>query len=392
METEEVSERYITPCFVEGLDAYDGETDLEYEKNMISNKFVVKLCLEYEFIINLEEDDVEPGVIFRRLFLRLTKGIVDFGNGILTIYPDLITFNDDSDDELDALLASIDVSDLPPLDISDIPSFVCKMGKITRNKNQPPKNYKMSYNGERPSLTINRPLTQEELFREDVLLDKLKLDGELEVEEEIVGEEFIRSYKAIKEKNDPGVFLLPIRGPMGRLLDVLCQVGVTTILASFLLLDIPVDRDVLIDVGRSFWHTCGAIMNTIKGTTSTFDGIVHQKFYVANVRNAHTESDSNDDEEYCLKRDDMRKPIYGPNHAKYLSCNDPMDRALALQEALNPFKNICICSPCIVDWNVLNTLGCAEAIEEMLKIKVYEMGGKEEIFTSEAWRRAFDIN
>ncbi|GJW14211.1 hypothetical protein Tco_0018344 [Tanacetum coccineum] len=28
----------------------------------------------------------------------------------------------------------------------------------------------------------------------------------------------------------------------------------------------------------------------------------------------------------------------------------------------------------------------------MLKIKVYEIGGKEEIFTSEAWRRAFDIN
>ncbi|GJR79894.1 hypothetical protein Tco_0150679 [Tanacetum coccineum] len=35
-----------------------------------------------------EEDDVEPGVIFGRSFLRLTKGIVDFGNGILTIYPE----------------------------------------------------------------------------------------------------------------------------------------------------------------------------------------------------------------------------------------------------------------------------------------------------------------
>ncbi|GKA88704.1 hypothetical protein Tco_0810468 [Tanacetum coccineum] len=62
METEEVCEHYITPCFVEGLDAYDGVTDLE-----------------------------------------ITKAIVDFGSGILTIYPDLIIFNDDSDDELDAL-------------------------------------------------------------------------------------------------------------------------------------------------------------------------------------------------------------------------------------------------------------------------------------------------
>ncbi|GJV69384.1 hypothetical protein Tco_1484893 [Tanacetum coccineum] len=239
METEEVSERYITPFFVEGLDTYDGETDLEYEKNMISNEFAVKLCLEYEvkkdekvvkrellidlkgelyfvkFIINLEEDDVKPWVIFGRLFLIFTKGIVDFGNGIFTIYPDVNTFNDDSDDEFDALLASIDGSDLPPLDITDILPFVCKIGKSTRNEKQTSKNYKMSYNGEEPSLTINRPLTREELSREElekdlyerililsekspiietlkysdqhkklldsVLLDKLKLVGELKV-------------------------------------------------------------------------------------------------------------------------------------------------------------------------------------------------------------------
>ncbi|GKD96868.1 hypothetical protein Tco_1380765 [Tanacetum coccineum] len=102
METEEVCEWYITPCFVEGLDAYDGITDLEYEKNMISNEFTVKLRLPYElrkndervvsrevlvalkgelyfvsFIINLEEDDIKLGVIFGRSFFRLTKGIVD---------------------------------------------------------------------------------------------------------------------------------------------------------------------------------------------------------------------------------------------------------------------------------------------------------------------------
>ncbi|GJX76215.1 hypothetical protein Tco_0323026 [Tanacetum coccineum] len=37
-------------------------------------------------------------------------------------------------------------------------------------------------------------------------------------------------------------------------------------------------------------------------------------------------------------------------------------------------------------------MGCAEEIEAMLEIKVYEMGGEEDIFNSEAWRRAFDIN
>ncbi|GJV51111.1 hypothetical protein Tco_1446852 [Tanacetum coccineum] len=138
---------------------------------MISNEFAVKLCLEYEekngekvvkkellvalrgelyFFINPEEDDVEPGVVFVRLVLRLTKGIIDFGNRILTIYPYLISFNDDLDDELDALLASIDVSDLPPLDITDILPFMCSMGKSAGNKKQPLRNYKMSYNGALP--------------------------------------------------------------------------------------------------------------------------------------------------------------------------------------------------------------------------------------------------
>nr|GFB40348.1 hypothetical protein [Tanacetum cinerariifolium] len=32
METEEVSERYATPCFVNGLDVYDGEINLEQDK------------------------------------------------------------------------------------------------------------------------------------------------------------------------------------------------------------------------------------------------------------------------------------------------------------------------------------------------------------------------
>ncbi|GJT85600.1 hypothetical protein Tco_1067317 [Tanacetum coccineum] len=39
-----------------------------------------------------------------------------------------------------------------------------------------------------------------------------------------------------------------------------------------------------------------------------------------------------------------------------------------------------------------NNMGCAEEIENILKIKVYKADSQEEIFSSEAWRRAFDIN
>nr|GFA83307.1 hypothetical protein [Tanacetum cinerariifolium] len=92
METYEISECYIAPCFVNGLEAYDGKVNLEFDKNLISNEFAVELCLDYEvkkvkilvkkelivalkgelylvkFIINPEEDDFEHGVILGRSF------------------------------------------------------------------------------------------------------------------------------------------------------------------------------------------------------------------------------------------------------------------------------------------------------------------------------------
>ncbi|GJW29975.1 reverse transcriptase domain-containing protein [Tanacetum coccineum] len=423
IESEEVCERYITPCFVEGLDDFDGVTDLEYEKNLLLNEFVVKLGFTYvvikngdkvvdqkllvslkgelyfiDFIVNPKEDDVEPCVIFGQYFLKHAKAIIDFRNGILTIWPKSITFDLD-DDELDALLASINIDELPPIDITNFPPFVCKMGKGLRNKKNPTKTYyKMTYDGEGPLLTVIRPKTQVELTKEEleedlyeiimwlnekrpiietlkygdkhkmfldsVLLDKLKLDGEFELEEEIVGEQVIREYKAIKEKEDLGCFVLHIRlegkydfhalvdmgsninmtpyriyelldkekvkpridkvtmldhsnaETMGSLLNVLCQVGVTTVLTNFMLLDVPVNRDVPIIVGRSF--------------------------IVAKVRNVHEESDSDDKEDYSIKRDDFGRPFYGPHRPPYLDYEDVMDRALAQQDYLYPFRKVCV--------------------------------------------------
>ncbi|GKA19996.1 reverse transcriptase domain-containing protein [Tanacetum coccineum] len=157
-------------------------------------------------------------------------------------------------------------------------------------------------------------------------MDKLKLNEEVEEDEEEAAKEVIRNYKTLREKNDPRVFVLPIRiegkynthaladtgsninilpyriyvkirkgeakarankikmldhlkaEPIGILRDVLFQIGVTTILARFLILDIPMDKDVPIVMGRSFLYTCVGIINTIKGTTSTFDDVCHQNF------------------------------------------------------------------------------------------------------------------
>ncbi|GJV56182.1 hypothetical protein Tco_1457187 [Tanacetum coccineum] len=196
MEMEEISERYIASCFINGLEAYDEEINLETDMNLISNKFAVKLCLEHKvkngdnvvkkelivtlrgeiyfvkFIINPEEEDIEPGVVLGRSFLRLTKGIADFGNRIITIYPDLDPFLDDSNkyddlgDDWDVILEGIDFDDIPELEGIDVPPYVCKMGKSSRNNRKPCGNYKMTYSDKGPSLTVNKQLTPEEMTQE----------------------------------------------------------------------------------------------------------------------------------------------------------------------------------------------------------------------------------
>ncbi|GJX59574.1 hypothetical protein Tco_0290964 [Tanacetum coccineum] len=154
MDTKEVNDRFMAPCFVNGLEAYDCEINLGVEENMISNEYAVKLCLEHEvkrgnkvvkkelivalrgeiyfvkFIINPEEDDVKPGVIFGRSFLCMTKAITDFGVGTVIIYPDIDPFleeteeeeknNDDWDHFLDFNIDDVPVlgeEGLPPFDI-----------------------------------------------------------------------------------------------------------------------------------------------------------------------------------------------------------------------------------------------------------------------------------
>nr|GFA06790.1 hypothetical protein [Tanacetum cinerariifolium] len=152
MDIEEISERFVALCFVNGLEAYVGEINLGVEENMISNEFTVKLCLDLEvkrrnnvdkkeltvalsgeiyfmkFIVNLKEDDVKQ-VVFGRLFLHLTKAITYFMTGTVIIYlePD---------------------------------SFL--IGKSSGNKRKQLENYKMTYSDIGPSMSLGEPLTQEE--------------------------------------------------------------------------------------------------------------------------------------------------------------------------------------------------------------------------------------
>ena len=55
----------------------------------------------------------------------------------------------------------------------------------------------------------------------------------------------------------------------------------------------------------------GGIINTRERITSTFDGISHQSFRAAKAFMNTEESDSDDEEDYIIKRNKFGAPIYG---------------------------------------------------------------------------------
>ncbi|GJW52029.1 DNA-directed DNA polymerase [Tanacetum coccineum] len=397
---------------------------LEYQDTAVSKGKEVINGLSF---YRMETDEITERVTLGRSFLRLSRGIVDFGNGVITIYHELDPFEDDfektgkSSDDWDQLL-DFNFDDVPK-SREELSPFICKMGKSNRTKKRAMETFNLFYHDVGPSAPVGRHLTQEESEKEELAIrisqryalleeerhvietmayndkykmildeiwkDKVELDGKTMKEDE----EAVKRIKgeALKEKEDPGAFIFPIRlegkvnenaladtgsdintmpyrifetigredmkkvdrgitmidhtqaEAMGKLSNVLCQVGVTTIIAKFIILDIPIDRDAPIVVGRGFLRTMGSLLNTSERIFSTFDGVCHQTFRAARFDVLRTaESDTDDEEEYVIKRNKFGAPIYGPRPAPYLNCANLEDQSSAIQAVTNPFRKISV--------------------------------------------------
>nr|GEU38040.1 copia protein [Tanacetum cinerariifolium] len=401
IETEEASYRYVAPCFINRLKAYDGEINLGKEENMISNEFAVKCCVDHEvkyghkvvkkeliialigeiysvkFVINPEKEDVIPGVVLGRSFMHLTKGIADFRNAIITIYPEFDPFLNSSgetektDADWDLLLDDLDFGDILEIKGVKILPFVCKIGKNSRNKRKQLEKYQLIYSDMGPSLSTEKLLTREEAAREALAIDiciifsipkeerPMKLDGKMKKEEEeaiikVKGEELI-------EKEDPRTFVIPIR------------------------IEAKINLNALANTGSDI-------------------NVMPYRVYKELAREEHEDWKPEYTGNYCKKEEGD-----GQWHAE-ISLIDPDGNVLweHMTIKLDPhdpnaldntrrWRTLAqllpkhIYSPCVVDWNMLNHMGCGEVIDEMLTIKLCVAGTDEEIFTSELWTMAFNI-
>nr|GEY17458.1 hypothetical protein [Tanacetum cinerariifolium] len=221
--TKEDSDWYIAQCFVNCLYAPDGEINLEKKDNLISNNYAVKLCLEYEAIINFEEGTITIQPEFEPFLLSSDKE----GN------PNL--------DDIEMLL-DFDFDEMPPIE-TDLPPMVCKMGKGSQNKKKFMENIMYFNNGTGPSSFVRTPLTQEE---SEKIYEQLGRDD------------------IMKEDRNITMINYTEAEVTGQLLNVMCQVGFLTLSAKFLILEIPVEWDAHIMTSRSYDYEAGSpILNTL---------------------------------------------------------------------------------------------------------------------------------
>ncbi|GJR70537.1 agenet domain-containing protein [Tanacetum coccineum] len=130
----------------------------------------------------------------------------------------------------------------------------------------------------------------------------------------------------------------------GKVRNVRLQIGFQAYLYYFLVLHIPVDREIPLLVGIPFLHTCGAILDNRKGIMTIDDGVVKHVYHVKKRSKVVKEEDPNNDEDWLnvfeVGCDEKGYPKYGPTLPLFFNIKDEMESALAMEAYFNPFKNI----------------------------------------------------
>ncbi|GJZ30744.1 putative ribonuclease H-like domain-containing protein [Tanacetum coccineum] len=134
---------------------------------------------------------------------------------------------------------------------------------------------------------------------------------------------------------------------MGEVRNVRIQIGYQAYLVNFLVLDIPVDKELPLLLGRPFLRTCGALIDMGHRTMTIDDGVIRHTYYPKPRAKAYLENleiDEDDDWLGCFEvgSDEDGNLKYGPVAPSCSDIEDEMERALSMEAYFNPLKNIII--------------------------------------------------
>ncbi|GJQ99836.1 putative ribonuclease H-like domain-containing protein [Tanacetum coccineum] len=129
--------------------------------------------------------------------------------------------------------------------------------------------------------------------------------------------------------------------------NVRIQIGYQAYLVDFLVLNIPVNKELPLLLGRLFLRTYEAVIDIGYGTMSIDDGVIRHTYFPKPRAKAYLENFEIDKEHDWLScfevgRDEDGNPKYDPVAPSFLDIEDEMERALEMEAYFNPFKNIIV--------------------------------------------------
>ncbi|GJW48982.1 hypothetical protein Tco_0080628 [Tanacetum coccineum] len=243
-------------------------------------------------IKSLEEDEFEPGLIFGRSFLRSTNAIINFKEGTITIQPDLtlsfLSSNEEGKPDLDDLemLLDFDVDEVPQTE-TDLP----QMDQLIRWPNQ---RKSLTDTGTDTKHHAHKNRIYEQLGRDNIMKEDRNITMINYTEAEVTGR---------------------------------------------------LTRDVTHRVGHRILDTIGGNFDILNKIFTTFDGHTRQTFRVAKSKKIKiAESDSDDEEDFVIKRNDMGTPIHNSRPTRYQNNTNPAENMTlsTIESVINPFKKISV--------------------------------------------------
>ncbi|GJZ04777.1 putative ribonuclease H-like domain-containing protein [Tanacetum coccineum] len=358
-----------------------------------------------DFYVIEYANEGDPSILFRRNFLVTTKSKVDFGIGEIRV--DLTKIKEEENmgiflNELDDIMEEVGSTSgemvkmvkanqnknysfnkltPPSLKIKEIPpSSLVAPSPIYRPLTQKQKEkIKEVLDQKYKELEVPKPILE---VLENYVVYKKKLDEVLMGRERLSNKDFSEKVKVEiiehglpKKMSDPGNYVLPVKVNGVVEMVALANTGASVSVlpyslyqnlglgnpmpyhsnltmadntqAKAMVLDIPVDNELPLLLGRPFLRTCGAVIDLGRGIMSIDDGVIRHTYLPKPRVKTILDNLEKEEHEYWLgcfevRRDEDGYPKYGPVVPSFLDIEDVMERALAMEAYFNPFKNIIV--------------------------------------------------
>ncbi|GJY74445.1 hypothetical protein Tco_0478876, partial [Tanacetum coccineum] len=196
-----------------------------------------------------------------------------------------------------------------------------------------------------PSSSIGIPLTQEEAEKRALAHNiSMRLDGMIKPKEEKAMEKM--KGQMLKEKKDPGAFIFPFRleGQLNE--NALADIGSYTNTMPYKIYK-QLGRDDIMKEDRNI-TMINYTEAEVTGRLELFTTFVEHTRLTSRAAKSEkikiTESDSDDEEDYVIKRNDMGTPIHNSRPLGYQNNTNPAENMTlsTLESVINPFRKISV--------------------------------------------------